>query len=444
MKLLLLCIAFVGLCAASTDNTAELEVSCFPKVDIKLGQASATAFKAGTNGVSLVLGSTKACDDTANAGGSCDSSPQGNKETWSLTDPTACNAEVSYAADKTTFKWMISRKFTVHADSKIRRRKCGCIVVECDYTTNVDVGLAANEELLIKEKKITMVGKKETGVYILEMKFQKDVNYNSNQDNFDIELGKDVFVLIKVTGTFQSYKIEASDCFASDSDKNTAKDNSYKLLKNGCLDKETWEQTKADKGITRNSALQDPEIKFSFKSFAWAAKAAAKKIFLHCTVKVCASDASDCVKALTKECPAKRMKRALTVNTDDKVRPEEHNLSLGPLYVHKENVIRVSNGSTILPCQINNAGCSEICVNSFGKGHICACRPGRILSDDGYSCMDKSVLIKLAEQPRHYDVSTEATSHEAVMIVSAVAIITILNIIAVIVIVSRKGKKYPV
>ena len=117
-----------------------------------------------------------------------------------------------------------------------------------------------------------------------------------------------------------------------------------------CPDKETWQKDTSDKTVT--SSLKDATVKFSFKSFAWAAKTAANKIFVHCTVKVCAESAGKCIEELASTCGAKRMKRALTVNTDDKVRPEEHDLSLGPLYVHKENVIRVSNGSTILPCQI--------------------------------------------------------------------------------------------
>merc|ERR1712121_78995 len=372
----------------------------------------------------------------------CRPTDKSGEKVWTDLKPDQCDPTVTYANEKTTIQWKISREFTLQATENIRRRKCGCIVVECEYATAVDAALAPAKELTIKEKKVTMVGKKSTGTYELVMKFTKS-DYSADPDSYEIGLNADVFVKIGVKGTdFQKYKIQAKECFASPSINKADKDPSYPLLKTGCRDKAAWETDKNARDL--DTKERGPTIQFSFKSFVWAKSDAAKKIFVHCSVQVCVETANACVAALAAKC-SKKKKRALTVNTNDKVRPEEHDLALGPLYVHKENEIRVSNGTTLLPCQINNGGCSEICVNSFGTGHICACRPGRVLTDDGYSCMDTGVLIKLAEQPqRQNDVSTKATSHEAVMIVSAVAIITILNIIAVIVIVSRKGKKYPV
>ena len=113
----------------------------------------------------------------------------------------------------------------------------------------------------------------------------------------------------------------------------------------------------------------------------------------------------------TTKCTDVKVKRSIEASAQ----PDEHSVSLGPLIVKREtSEVEYTSNSSFLPCSLvsrlylrknlllsdqiiqcyyhflqNNGGCSELCVNTYASGHVCACLPGRVLNDDGVSCMGK-------------------------------------------------------
>merc|ERR1712033_16110 len=151
---------------------------------------------------------------------------------------------------------------------------------------------------------------------------------------------------------------------------------------------------------------------------------------------VCLDSVNDCTSKMVgdqSQCSGK-VKRSPS-SIESSATPDEHSVSLGPVVVKgSTSEVQYASNSAFLACSLNNGGCSELCVNTYGSRHVCACMPGRVLNDDGVSCMDK-VSLASAQAP---------ADDNSVVVVASVAVIAILNILAVIAIVMRRGKNLPV
>jgi len=431
-------VPFLALSGAS-EGQANLTVNCFPEVSIELDAASVTAFKNAD--ATLILGDTETCDGATNVSGDseCDGSDAGaGKYKFELSDPSKCNAVIvtDTVTNKTTITWKISRKPTITSSAPIRRALCGCIEVSCTY--DVENTVLTKTPFVVEEKQLTMVGKTETGEYDLEMNFMNDA-YDAKITNFKVDINSKINVEAKVKSTFDGYKVSVVDCFANADEDPLKVDNKYEIIKSdGCEDVKPYDGANS-KDVVKQ---KDSKAQFWFKSFVWTGLEKAKqKIFVHCTAQVCLASDMACQNTMgnTDSCTTKRRRRSVTNS-------KEHLVSLGPLYIENgKPTVYASNNTAVLPCNLNNGGCNEICVNNVGykKGFMCACEPGRFLRDDGFSCMDKNLLQRINRigSAEINDVMSEHLTNEAAIVVAAVAVITILNIIGVILIVSRKGKQ---
>jgi len=409
--------------AAITDGVS---VQCYPTPTIMVDTALVQNLTA--EGQTLILGPSPVCDDTLESiPADCYGTSEPGGWQFSLNSPSECGPTIISSDATLTFTYKISSEPSVIG--AIRRTECQSFEVSC--TMNRETVIESPNGVNVTENAEVLPAVYKTENYTTELSFFADSGL-SVRITYALNINDTIYVEAKVTNGMTAYNIGVKDCYATiDPDPNSAVPTYPLINSTGQADDPSFVSV-----LDQNKTV----ALFSFPAFLWSftgVRNRRQEIYVVCTTVVCLKDV-DCTEFM----PTSRRRRRRSNEAEN----QGHQLTIGPLRVlsNEEKAVNVKEETSL--CAVNNGGCQDICIDTIGSSRPrCACNAGRVLRDDGFTCMSIADLQRTPQKVYTEIRSVEKSGvSETTVVIAAVAIIALLNILGVFVIVSRKGKKYPV
>jgi len=407
--------------AAITDGVS---VQCYPTPTIMVDTALVQNLTA--EGQTLILGPSPVCDDTLESiPADCYGTSEPGGWQFSLNSPSECGPTIISSDATLTFTYKISSEPSVIG--AIRRTECQSFEVSC--TMNRETVIESPNGVNVTENAEVLPAVYKTENYTTKLSF---TDASDTPITTPVNINETIFVDAEVTNAVSDYNIGVKDCYATiDPTPNFAVPTYPLVNSTGQAD---------DPSFVTVTNQNDTIAVFNFPAFLWSfpgVRNRRQEIYVVCTTVVCLKDV-DCTEFM----PTSRRRRRRSNEAEN----QGHQLTIGPLRVlsNEEKAVNVKEETSL--CAVNNGGCQDICIDTIGSSRPrCACNAGRVLRDDGFTCMSIADLQRTPQKVYTEIRSVEKSGvSETTVVIAAVAIIALLNILGVFVIVSRKGKKYPV
>jgi len=408
--------------AAITDGVS---VQCYPTPTIMVDTALVQNLTA--EGQTLILGPSPVCDDTLESiPADCYGTSEPGGWQFSLNSPSECGPTIISSDATLTFTYKISSEPSVIG--AIRRTECQSFEVSC--TMNRETVIETPNGANVTENAEVLPAVYKTENYTTRLGFK---DYTLSPLTTPVNINDTIYVEALVTNAVSDYNIGVKNCYATIDPTPNSGVPTYPLINS---------TGKAyDPSFVTVMNQNETLAVFSFPAFLWSFSGVSSRrqeIYVVCTTVVCLQDV-DCTEFM----PTLRRRRRRRSNEAEN---QGHQLTIGPLRVlsNEEKAVNVKEETSL--CAVNNGGCQDICIDTIGSSRPrCACNAGRVLRDDGFTCMSIADLQRTPQKVYTEIRSVEKSGvSETTVVIAAVAIIALLNILGVFVIVSRKGKKYPV